>query len=229
MDAWRAVVFDLDDTLYPEREYVLSGFRAVAAWAEAQLGIPDKRGFAELKHLFAHGVRGDTFQRWLTARRVPSDGLVPKLVQVYRGHEPLLSPFAEVPALLASLHRRYRLGLLTDGALLVQRRKLAALQLAGHFDAIVFSDAWGRETWKPSPWPFVVMLERLGVSGPEAVYVADNPTKDFLGARQVGMGTIRLRLPQGLYAHLEPPSAAHAPDAEITDLHTLMACLRKDG
>jgi FMN phosphatase YigB (HAD superfamily) len=35
---WQGIVFDLDDTLYPERGYVLSGFKAVASCAEARLG-----------------------------------------------------------------------------------------------------------------------------------------------------------------------------------------------
>jgi hypothetical protein len=40
VSGWRAIVFDLDDTLYPERDYVLRGFRAVAAWSDPNLGIP---------------------------------------------------------------------------------------------------------------------------------------------------------------------------------------------
>ena len=41
MSRLEAVVFDLDDTLYPEADYVLSGFQAVADWAEVHLGIAD--------------------------------------------------------------------------------------------------------------------------------------------------------------------------------------------
>ena len=218
MSGWQAVVFDLDDTLYPERDYVLGGFRAVAAWAEAQLGIPTAQGFAELNHLFAQGSRGDTFDRWLAAHGRPADDLVPQLLQVYRGHEPALVPFAGVPELLASLGRRYRLGLVSDGYLAVQQRKLAALHLAQHFDAVIFSDAWGRTAWKPSAKPFEAVLQRLAVEAAKAVYVADNPAKDFVGARQVGMFTLRLRQTGGEYAQLSPPSAGHAPDLTVACL-----------
>ena len=54
---WRAIVFDLDDTLYPERDYVLSGFRAIARWAAEHLRIPAEDGYRELAELFAAGVR----------------------------------------------------------------------------------------------------------------------------------------------------------------------------
>jgi len=100
----------------------------------------------------------------------------------------------------------------------VQKRKLTALGLTSCFDVLVFSDEWGREAWKPNSKPFEFALERLKVAGSEAVYVADNPLKDFLGARQVGMWTVRVRRPNGLYSYLEPPSSEHTPDVEIETL-----------
>ncbi len=218
MSRWQAIVFDLDDTLYPERDYVLSGFRAVAAWAEAHLDIPAALGLAELQSLFEQGVRGDTFNRWLAAHGLASESLVLRLVQVYREHEPALTPFPEVPGLLASFRRRYRLGIVSDGYLAVQQRKLAALNLAHHFEAIVFSDEWGRRAWKPSVIPFQAVLQRLAVSAAGSVYVADNPGKDFLGARQAGMFTVWVRRPGGEYARSTPPTAHHAPHWTITSL-----------
>jgi FMN phosphatase YigB (HAD superfamily) len=93
----------------------------------------------------------------------------------------------------------------SDGHLAVQERKLAALGLAGYFDAIVWSDEWGRGAWNPSPRPFEVVLARLGVDAARAIYVADNVTKDFLGARRWGMATIWVRRPGGEYASRDPP------------------------
>ena len=47
-----AIVFDLDDTLYPEREYVFSAYRAVAKWIERHLGT------AATEALFCFTVKG---------------------------------------------------------------------------------------------------------------------------------------------------------------------------
>lgn len=229
MPALRAIIFDLDDTLYPERAYVLSGFQAVAAWAEEHLGIPATQAFAELRQLFDEGVRGNTFNRWLANHGFQPDEWVHQMVQAYRKHDPHIEPYPEVPKLLKHLRLRYRLGLLTDGYTEVQKRKLAALGLTSHFDVLVFSNEWGREAWKPSSRPFEIALERLGIPGPEAVYVADNPAKDFLGARQVGMWTVRVRRPDGLYSHLEPLSSEHAPDTEIETLDLLEAIVAQIG
>ena len=228
MSGWRAIVFDLDDTLYPERDYVLSGFRAVAAWSDPNLGIPAEQGFAELQALLDQGVRGEIFNRWLERHGLVDDGRVARLVALYRQHEPKISLFPEVTSLLSSLRTRYYLGLLTDGYREVQQRKLAALNLAGYFDAVVFADEWGREAWKPSPVPFYAVLERLGHLSPaEAVYVADNPTKDFLGARRVGMATVWVRRPTGFYANEEPADLEHHPDICVRRLDELGPALAR--
>lgn len=211
----RAIVFDLDDTLYPEHTYVLSGFRAVAKWVQENLGIRAGDALKELIHLFESGVRGYVFDRWLESRGFRPADWVLQMVRVYREHQPDIAPYPEVPALLVRLRPRYRLGIVTDGDAAVQRRKLSALGLEPLFDVIVVSGDWGKKAWKPSVYPFKMVLNRLGVSGCEAVYIADNPEKDFLGARAVGMRTVRIRLPEGLYSGLEPPTPEHAPDIEL--------------
>ena len=223
----KAVVFDLDDTLYPERDYVLSGFRRVARWMEYRGGGPAERSFDELRHLVDSGVRGETFDVWLQRRGLEA-ALSADLVDVYRSHHPKIAPFPGVRALLRRLSRRALLGLLSDGYLEVQRAKLDALRLRRYFDAVVFSDALGREAWKPSPAPFQAMVARLRVDPATAVYVADNPAKDFLGARRAGMTSIRVRRADGIYGALEPTTSEHAPDHEIGalgELLTLVATL----
>lgn len=222
----KAVIFDMDDTLYPERAFVLSGFRAVAAWAEQRLGLPAAQSAAVLGALYADGVRGDTFDRWLVSCGVRDSGtIIPQLVEVYRQHTPDIQPFAGVPRLLGVLRRSYSLGLVSDGYLAVQQRKLAALGLGPAFDAIVFSDELGREAWKPSSRPFALVCERLGTAPQHAVYIADNARKDFAGARLLDMKTIWLRRPDGEYAAELPPEPAYAAHAEVADLAELPALL----
>lgn len=213
----KAVVFDLDDTLYPERAYVMSGFRAVAQWAERELGATAQHCFEELQALFEAGAREKTFDTWLQGHGIDPGVRVKAMVRSFRKHEPRISLFPGIRELLSDLRSRHSLGLLTDGRSAVQRRKVAALGIARFFDAVVFTDDFGRDHWKPSRQPFALILERLGAAGAEAVYVADNPIKDFMGARAEGMFTVRVRSPVGLYSDLDPPSLSHAPDAEIAD------------
>jgi len=225
MQKWQAVIFDLDDTLYPERDYVISGFRAVAVWVEQQSGIPKILIEKELKYLFSKGIRGKIFNLWLQQRGLPLDW-VPKLVQVYRGHRPNLKLFPDAKQILYRLKERYLIGLVSDGYLEVQKEKFKALNLSPFFDAVLFTDELGQKYWKPSPRPFKEILHRLKVIQPEkAIYIGDNPKKDFLGARQVGLITVRILRPEGEYNHLTPPTFQHAPHYTIHSLVELEALL----
>ena len=54
----RLVLFDLDDTLYPERDFVLSGFRAVAACAASEVGLPPRQVLRALLASFRQNRQG---------------------------------------------------------------------------------------------------------------------------------------------------------------------------
>ena len=104
------------------------------------------------------------------------------------------------PGILRELGGRYRLGLLSDGYLGVQQRKLAALRPVGYFRSIVFTDSCGRESWKLSQKPFDEIANLLSLEPSRIVYVADNP----LGACESGIFTVRRRRQDSEYGHLDP-------------------------
>jgi len=218
----KAIIFDMDDTLYPEEQYVLSGFRAVSDWAEETLGIPSEKGFAQLKTMFEQGVRGNTFNLFLAEHGIDEQAMVERMLSVYREHKPHLRLFPQVKDLVAKLSERFKLGLVSDGYLEVQEKKWKALALEHYFAAVIFSDIWGREHWKPNPRPYLEAMSRCGTSASETIYVGDNPNKDFLGAKELGIGTVMVRRPGGVYSGIQSPSSAHGADAEITGLTELL-------
>jgi putative hydrolase of the HAD superfamily len=226
---WKAVVFDLDDTLYPEWQYVDSGMRAVASWLEQVLGFPARRSFEELCRLRETAERGQTFNRWSEIHGLEPHVWGSRMLQTYRRHMPQIQPYPDVNAVLQRLSSRCRLGLVSDGYQETQRRKWTALLLDKYFQAVVFSDELGAEHWKPSPVPFRTVLDRLAVPAESAVYVGDNPHKDFRGARGIGMGTFRLRRDDGLYRALDLPAPDGVADAEAGDLFEIEAQLTQAG
>jgi putative hydrolase of the HAD superfamily len=140
------------------------------------------------------------------------------MVSVYRDQTPTIRLVPGARETLEELAPRHRLGLLTDGSSARQHAKLTALGLTGFFAAVVVSDELGPDVRKPDPRPYLRIAELLGVAPRACVYVADNPEKDFIGARAAGFRSIRLRLADGMHARVEPATAAHAPDAEIREL-----------
>jgi putative hydrolase of the HAD superfamily len=226
MNSLQAIVFDLDDTLYSERDYVLSGFRAVANWAAVNLGIDEDQGSTTLCNLYHQGIRNNTFNQWLAIHQIDNPEIVTKLLDVYREHSPTISPFGESIDLLTTLTKSYKIGLVSDGYLQVQQRKWAALELDHFFDAVVFSDSLGRENWKPSPAPFKLVLERLNIAPEFSVYIGDNPRKDFFGARQLGMSTIWIKRSDSEYSDLQPPSLEYHPDLTIKSLSQVLELIQ---
>lgn len=215
--AWRGIVFDLDDTLYPERDYVFSGFKAVGEWAQSAFSVDADRAFRHLTSLFEAGMRGNTFDRWFSDFGLPRSK-VSEAVRVYRSHIPTLRLFPGALEILRSLHQHYRLGLLTDGYLATQQAKFRALDLNGEFDAVVYSDELGRDYWKPSEKPFITIARLLDLPPSQLVYVADNPAKDFVAPKKLRMGTIRVTSCGGEYARLTPTAAEYAPDLTLSSL-----------
>ncbi len=229
MSAWRAIGFDLDDTLYPERAFVLSGFEAVAGWIEAELGLPKVTTARELTDFFSGGVRGDTFDRWLILHNLPIGSYRERMVEVYRRHKPRLAPYPDVVPALQRLRKSFRLGLATEGPAKVQHAKLDALGLRSLLQRVVILGEGDRSRWKPEPWPLERLAEALGVATIEMVYVGDNPHKDFLAARRAGMTSVRIRRPDGMHSAEDPLGPEDAPDGEITDLPGLEAWLMERG
>jgi putative hydrolase of the HAD superfamily len=204
------VTFDLDDTLYLERDFVRSGFAAVGAWLATELGV---RGFEACAwRLFEAGRRGDIFDRALPRLGVAPDGaLIRRLIRVYREHLPAAD-------LLARLSGRCRLAVLTDGFHETQRRKIAALGLESCCRPIVCTDLWGREHWKPSPKGFLHIQEALEAAPDRCIYIGDNPTKDFRAPKGLGWRTLRLCHPQGEHARAAAASPLDEADATVTSL-----------
>jgi putative hydrolase of the HAD superfamily len=227
MQMLKAIVFDLDDTLYPERQYALSGFAAVADWAEGSLGIPSEQGYAELLAYFNSGVRGDTFNRWLEAHGQEPDRWIPEMVNSYRDHTPSLEPYPETHSVLQKLQANYRLGLITQGYKPGQQRKLEALKLTETFEATIILGEEDRQDWKPNRVSFERILAQFDLTGSEAAYVGDNPLKDFVGPRQLGMLTIWVRRPEGEHVDDLPPGPEYFAEIELPDLTKLASALEE--
>jgi putative hydrolase of the HAD superfamily len=220
------LVFDLDDTLYPERQFAISGFEAAAHWASANLGID---GLAdEMLRLLDEGHLGKVFAMAL-ARRLP--GHRPEdlagLVQAYRGHDPVLELFADADWALRHFAAQGKLGLITDGTHSVQARKVAALGIGGHFQTIVYTDALGgRRFAKPHPESYCRIERALGTPGATFVYIADNPAKDFVVPNARGWISIMVTRQGHRRIHAAAlPAAGGAPQHAITSLTELPAVL----
>jgi len=200
----RLVVFDLDDTLYLERDFVRGGFRAVGEYLRRRRGV---RGFFRAAwRRFTAGERALIFDRVLAEKGVePAPGLVRKLLSIYRAHRPSLRLCADARRFLERPPEGVELAVITDGRLPVQRAKVRALGVDKLVEEIVCTGRWGPRYAKPHPRAFRLLERRFRRTGSDCVYIGDNPAKDFPAPRERGWASVRLRRPAGLYAGAAAP------------------------
>ena len=217
LDGIKAFVFDLDDTLYLERDFVFSGYRAAAERIWRDFGVETE---ATLRWLFNSGRFGDNFTE---AFRILNLNFEPdyllRLVEIYRTHPPRIMPCVDFPVVDSLRAAGFKTGIITDGWKAVQSSKIEALGVASSFNSIIITDTLGgREFWKPSPEPFKRMLQNLDIAPEQAVYIGDNPVKDFIGAHGAGMKAIRIARRGGVHSDVLCQTPEHEPDAWIESL-----------
>lgn len=196
------VVFDVDDTLYPESQFVRGGLVAAGAVLDARLPAPIGAADVFLEVLDRTGP-WRVFDAALADLGIERDpALVAALVRAFRDHPPRLAPHAGVPGMLDELRADgVRVGAVTDGYADVQRRKWAALGLDARFDAVVFTGDLGGVAYpKPRIEPFLAVARLLGVANAPVLMVGDNPAKDFPPARALGWDTLRVCHPGGYHS-----------------------------
>lgn len=182
------VIFDLDDTLYPERQFAIEGFRSAARWAERRFGV--KGLDVEMTGMLDAGMLGKLFATVLS-RHVPEHTAddVKAFHEAYRQcDEPQLTLFDDAVQALAHYEARGPIGLITDGTHHVQRTKVRALGIEPRFAKIVFTGALGenRAFHKPHPRAYELVAEAIGSAGDRFAYVGDNPAKDFVAPNAMG-------------------------------------------
>jgi putative hydrolase of the HAD superfamily len=191
----RAIVFDLDDTLYPRGRFVRSGFAAVATFVEQQFGVAASQALTTMLKADPSQPRTE-FQTLCEAFGLPAETL-PKLLHVFRTHTPALWLFHDAEATLRELGANgWRLAILTNGLPEVQAAKVDALGLQSLVDHVVFA-AEHVEGGKPHVEAFRAVLARLEVPAKRCVMVGDDVVCDVRGAHAAGMRAIRIRRDEG--------------------------------
>lgn len=190
-------IFDLDDTLYREYDYVMSGFYAVADYmSKLQVQVKKEVIYNSLIQTWKQNGRGKVFD--VTCELFDINLNIDSLLDIYRNHKPKLSLYPDASDLLKFCKENDIItGIITDGNSIVQWNKIEALNLRDKVNEIIVSSDLGPNISKPSHMPYEKIAEKLGVCLYNSVYIGDNPHKDFITAKKLGMKTIRIIRSEG--------------------------------
>ena len=203
------VVFDLDDTLYDEKDFVRSGFLEVASY------LGDRKYYEFMWRKFHEEGSGKIFDILVDGFDLKDP--VQKLIEIYRFHTPTISLPKESDEILKYC-KNFSTALITDGHYIMQKNKFHALELQGRIDYPVFTD-WVH-TRKPEPKAYEMIMRHFGGNVP-FIYISDNPQKDFVAPRKLGWISIRFKNPRGIYRELESDA-----DYEVESRKEILELLR---
>jgi putative hydrolase of the HAD superfamily len=169
-------VFDLDDTLYNEIDYLKSAYKYIAFEINPQ--NKDKL-YNKMFRIYKAG--GDTFHYLIESypeKKITKENLL----YLYRNHYPEISLREGVLRLFKEIKERGgMIGIITDGRSITQRNKLKALGISGLIDSIVISGEFGNE--KPDPSLFKSFMKTDSVK--QLYYIGDNVSKDFITPKKL--------------------------------------------
>ena len=199
-DDLQAIIFDLDNVLYPLDEYVQSGFHQISRlflghsrdvyehlWdayvgrSTVDAGNADTESeavkLADTAYADADPAVTGAIHAMLQAQGLDTDEMQEKCLRIYEQHRPDIQPYDGVVEILQELREKgIRLGLLIDGPAEMQREKLRALGIIPLFDEIIITDdiAGHGDVMKfrtPNRICFEIMRLRLDVDEEQMGYV----------------------------------------------------------
>ena len=215
----KAVIFDIDNTLYSYDHGHEAGWEALCAYTREHLNLDA----ADLDGSIRHSAQVVTrrlqtpcaalhnrilrFQNLLEERRLPLRHALPMNRVYWDALIAASRPSPGAPECLARLKADgYILGIGTDMTIDVQLEKLERLGILSYFDFIVSSEEANAE--KPDPRLFHICVEKAGVRPEECLFLGDNYKKDYLGPQAIGMKALWYA-PEDSSAHPEAKTLTH--------------------
>ena len=197
----KAVILDLDDTLYAFEPLHEEAMERVCDYACKELGITAQQfedayafGKNETKRML--GDVASSHNRVLYCQKALEYlgvGVVPmslRMYDIYWGT--ILERMCLRDGAKEFLGRMHEQGvkvlICTDLTVHIQHRKIETLGIENDIDYLVTSEEAGRE--KPSLEIFTFCLEKLGLSAEEVCCIGDSPVRDVEGARAAGIQAI---------------------------------------
>jgi len=229
--AWpKAILFDLDDTLWPIAPVILQAEESLHAWLQTHAPrVSDRFSIENLRqarlallatqphfHLDLGALRRAGLMSAFEAAGEDLDKVEQAMIHFFAARNAVV-PYDDVLPGLLRLKGRTLLGSISNG-----NADLQAIGLSHHFKVSVAAHQLGCA--KPDAAIFHAACAELGVDPADAVYVGDDVLLDVKGAQQAGLRAVWLNRTASS-KHLEH---AVVPDAICADFDELLDWLKRE-
>jgi len=189
----KGVVFDLDNTLLDfmkMKEFAVKA--AIKGMIEAGLIVNEDKSYNEINSIYEEfgWENQKVFDVFLekSIGHVDNKFLAAGIVAYRRAREANLMAYPNVNKTLMALSKSgIKLGVVSDAPSREAWMRIYYLNLYHYFDVVITFDDSGER--KPSPIPFQLALDGMGLRPEETIMIGDWPERDVVGAQQIGMKT----------------------------------------
>jgi len=192
-----AILFDLDNTLYDAEQYFNGAFKEISKYLDDKYGINKNESHKNLLKLWKEKTSmypylfNDFLKMVSTENKKNIESELENIIKIFNGHYGKLKLYSDVTPVLKKFRNvGYKMGIITDGTVERQKRKIKLLNVEEFFDVVIYTKEL--ESPKPSTVPFLKALKELHTKPQNSFYVADNPLIDFEGAKKIDMKTVRI-------------------------------------
>ncbi len=221
----KAIIFDLDDTLYDCTGSLLEASRKRAARAMVNAGLPctEEEAYLLQKKLSEmHGPYCPVFNE-ISNKFNMGHELVRSALKAYNSNEVTdIQLFPDVvPTLKKLAQEKYKLFLLTTGIYERQYKKIELLNLKSYFDEIIIND---QEVGLLMEDSFEAIVRKYSLSPQNVVVVGDRVRGELRIAKSKGMVTVQML--HGRFKDETAYDSSNKPDYKIKRFFQLPTLLK---
>ena len=186
----KAIFFDLDNTLYDVSKYNQRAFESISIFLSKKIGMERNVILSKLTENWKikTSMYPNLFDEVLDQLNIKTN--IPQIVKIFNSQIIKTDDiYDDALPILKKIKNKYKLGIITDGNIQRQQNKIKKFNMEHMVDTVVYTKKFAP---KPSPLPFEYGVNQLDIDPAKSYYVGDNPQIDFMGAKKIGMNTIRI-------------------------------------
>lgn len=180
-----AVIFDLDNTLYSEEEFYFQYFKIFCKKFNYSFKVFLVK-FDIKKQIFKTDILRNALLKIKKFNCINHD----KSYKLLISFKCKLKLFKGVLETLNFLKKdnKIKIGILTNGSAIIQKRKITNLKIKKKVDEIVYASNFKKQ--KPFKYSYIEILKLLKANPKKTIFIGDNYKTDMIGAKKLGMFTI---------------------------------------
>ena len=186
----KAIFFDLDNTLYDVSKYNRRAFESISIFLSEKTGMDKNLILSKLTDNWKikTSMYPNLFDDVLDQLNIKNN--IQQIVKIFNTQiikdEDI---YDDALSIFKKIKKKYKLGIITDGNIERQQNKIKKFNMEDILDTVVYTKNFAP---KPSPLAFEYAIKQLDIDPTKTYYVGDNPRIDFMGAKKIGMNTIRI-------------------------------------